>query len=244
MERVAAGPAPWALKGQITGPFTLLTGLCDQDKRLGYYSDAFREMAVKALALKAAWQTRFLAERQVPVMVFIDEPALAGLGSSAFISIAKDDIAADINEVAGAIRAAGGRAGVHVCANTDWPFVLGLEIDIISFDAHGYFDRFATCREEVTAFLDRGGVIAWGLVPTSDLAAIDRESADHLAATWEQQAGLLTGGTWDREALLARTLVTPSCGTGAMDTAHARRVLQLTHDLSALLRGQPPTTNG
>ena len=117
---VRAGQGFSALKGQVTGPFTLLSGLKDQDGRLGYYNPTIRDMAVKHIAMKAAWQVRFLKEAaDLPVLLFIDEPALAGLGSSAFISISKDDIAADLSEVVGAVHLAGGLAGVHVCANTD-----------------------------------------------------------------------------------------------------------------------------
>lgn len=229
-------PQIMALKGQITGPFTLLTGLADQDHRLGYYNDSFREMAVKALAMKGAWQVEFLKDLQVPVLVFIDEPALAGLGSSAFISIAKDDIAQDLGEVIGAIKQSGGLAGIHVCANTDWNFLLGLELDILSFDAHGFFDRLITCKEQIHAFLARGGVLAWGIVPTADIASIMAESAESLVALWEKQTDQLVGGAWDKTAILAQSMITPSCGTGAITLEAARKVLALTRDVSDAIR--------
>jgi len=235
---LAAERKPTAVKAQITGPFTLLTGLCDQDQRLGYYSETFREMAVRELAMKAAWQVEFLKEIGAPVIVFIDEPALAGLGSVAYISIAKDDIAADLNEVIAATHQAGGLAGIHVCANTEWPFVLSLDLDILSFDAYGYFDRLVTCRDDVLSFLDRGGIIAWGIVPTSDIAAIESETGESLAKKWEAQAELLETDGWDKRKLLEKTLVTPSCGTGAISAEHARKVLELTKDVSEILRNK------
>lgn len=229
-------PQILALKGQITGPFTLLTGLADQDHRLGYYNETFREMAVKALAMKGAWQVEFLKALQLPVIVFIDEPALAGLGSSAFISIAKDDIAQDLSEVIGAIKQAGGLAGIHVCANTDWNFLLGLDLDILSFDAHGFFDRLITCKEQIHDFLERGGVLAWGIVPTADVASIMNESCESLVALWERQTDLLAGGRWDKAAIVAQSMITPSCGTGAICLEAAQKVLALTRDVSAAIR--------
>ena len=229
-------PQIMAVKGQITGPFTLLTGLADQDHRLGYYNETFREMAVKALAMKGAWQVEFLKGLQLPVIVFIDEPALAGLGSSAFISIAKDDIAQDLTEVIGAIKQAGGLAGIHVCANTDWNFLLALDLDILSFDAHGFFDRLITCKEQIHDFLARGGVLAWGIVPTADVASIMSESCDSLVALWEKQTDLLMGGRWDKAAIVAQSMITPSCGTGALSREAAQKVLALTRDVSAAVR--------
>ncbi len=225
-----------ALKGQLTGPFTFLTGLSDQDHRLGYYDPTIREMAVKGLALKGAWQASFLKEQGYPVIVFIDEPALAGLGSSSFISIAKEDIAQDLSEVITAIHQASGLAGIHVCANTDWNFLLSLNLDILSFDAFGYFDRFVTSKDQIHQFLNRGGIIAWGIVPTTDKKDIEEATPDSLVRLWEEQAAKLTDSHRDLAAVLNQTLITPSCGTGSLSPELARKVLQLTRDVSGILR--------
>lgn len=237
-KRAVHHPEILALKGQITGPFTLLTGLADLDHRLGYYNPAFREMAVKALAMKGVWQVELLKDLQVPVLVFIDEPALAGLGSSAFISISKDDIAQDLSEVIGAIKQSGGLTGIHVCANTDWNFLLSLDLDVLSFDAFGFFDRLITCKEQIHAFMARGGVIAWGIVPTGDVASINNETCDSLVALWEKQVEALVGGAWDKKAIVAQSMITPSCGTGALPLAAATKVLALVRDVSAVIRGR------
>ncbi|MBU0481627.1 MAG: hypothetical protein KKG47_11035 [Proteobacteria bacterium] len=234
-EKVDPGKAV-ALKGQITGPFTQLTGLQDQDKKLGYYNPSLREMIVQGLALKAAWQIRFLKDPGLPVIVFIDEPALAGLGSSAFISISRDDIGQDIGQVTAAIHDAGGLAGVHVCANTDWTLLLRSDLDVISFDAHGFFDRFITCREDIYTYLDRGGIIAWGIVPTGSSELVASETTDSLVAKWESQAAEMASEKWDAPAILSQTLITPSCGTGSLDPASAEKVLRMTSEVSETLR--------
>ncbi len=236
-ERLADLPGLIAVKGQITGPFTMLTGITDRRERLGYYDPAIRDMVVKGLAMKAAWQVRLLAAHTTkPVLLFIDEPALAGLGSSAFISVSLDDLRRDLSEIIEAIHRAGGLAGIHVCANTDWELLLGMDPDILSFDAYGYFDRLAPLRSQVHAYLDRGGIIAWGIVPTSREEEIMGESAASLVDRWEEQADTLTDDSRDRSALLAQTLITPSCGTGSLTPDLARRVLELTREVSMLLR--------
>jgi len=228
--------SPTAVKGQVTGPFTLLTGLSDVQHKLGYYDESFRDMAVKCLAMKAAWQVNFLRSFNVPTIIFIDEPALAGLGSSAFISIDKDDIAADLSEVISAIQQAGGMAGIHVCANTDWSFLLSVGLDILSFDAYGFFDRLAACKNDVYSFLDKGGIIAWGLIPTADEKLIASETSASLAARWESNIEELADGNWDKAAIFERSLITPSCGTGALTLEAATKVLELTRDVSKILR--------
>lgn len=236
VEKVGGQPGVVAVKGQITGPFTLLTGLSDQDNRAGYYDPALREMMVKGLAMKAAWQVTMLGSTGLPAILFIDEPALAGLGSSSFISISREDIAQDQTEMIEAIHTAGGLAGVHVCANTDWPLLLSLDYDILNFDAYEYFDRLVSSRREVYGFLERGGIVAWGIIPTSREESIREETTESLVARWEEQAGQLSDGKWDLPALLGQSLITPSCGTGTLSAELATRVLHLTRDVSESLR--------
>jgi methionine synthase II (cobalamin-independent) len=226
-----------ALKGQITGPFTMLTGVHDRQDRLGYYNDTIHDIVVKGLAMKGAWQALFLhRQSSLPALVFIDEPALAGLGSSSFISIGADNIRADINEVTAAIHSVGGLAGVHVCANTQWDILLGSDIDILSFDAYGYFDRLILLPEQLHNFLDQGKILAWGIVPTSEHEAIEKETCESLVSLWEKQAEQLCKQGRDKAAILRQTLITPSCGTGSLPPVLARKVLDLTRDVSATLR--------
>jgi methionine synthase II (cobalamin-independent) len=236
LKEAVAGKTVAAVKGQMTGPFTLLTGLHDREGRAAYYEPTIREMVVKGLSLKAAWQVQVLAQSQAPVILFIDEPALAGLGSSAFLSVSLDELGQELNEIIGAAQAAGGMVGIHVCANTDWEFLLSTSLDIVSFDAYGFFDKLAACKDALYAFLERGGIIAWGLVPTSEKEYIEQETAESLLARWEAQAAQLVGGAWDYKSLLRQTLITPSCGTGSLSLTHAKKVLALTGDLSKLLR--------
>ena len=226
-----------AVKGQVTGPFTMLTGISDTDKKLGYYNPILRDIVVKGLAMKASWQIRFLQEAyDVPVLLFIDEPALAGLGSSSFISVSVDDIAQDLQEMTTAIHATGGLAGVHVCANTDWNILLASAIDILSFDAYSFFDKFVTCKKQVHAFLEQGSLIAWGIIPTAEPDFIRQETCESLVLRWEKQVSQLSGGNWDAVTLLRQTIITPSCGTGSLAPDLAQKVLRLTKDVSTALR--------
>jgi len=227
-----------AVKGQITGPFTALTGLQDQDQRISFYNPSLREMVVQGLALKSAWQVNLLKETGLPVILFIDEPALAGLGSSSLITISQEDIAHDLSQVTEAIHGAGGLAGVHVCANTEWNLLLSSDIDIISFDAYSFFDRFITCLDQIHSFMERGGIIAWGIVPTSEEDVIIEETTESLVAKWEEQAAQLNNERWTTAAILGQTMITPSCGTGSLSLELAEKVLKLTSEVSAILRGK------
>ena len=229
---------PVAIKGQITGPVTFGTGLTDQTGRAIFYDDRLRDAAVKLLSQKARWQVRRLSRFGGHVMVFIDEPALAGFGSSAFIGIDRGDVTACLAEVIEGIHIEGGLAGVHVCANVDWSLLLESSVDIISFDAYSHFDRFILYADQIRRFVESGRILAWGIVPTSPPEAIETETAPSLVDKWLGQAEAVEALGIDRSKLLAQTLITPSCGTGSLSRAHAEKVLKLTREVSSRLRAK------
>jgi len=237
-QAAAAGDALAAVKGQITGPFTFATSVVDADDRAVFYDEQLRDIAVKLIATKARWQARRLAELGRPVIIFFDEPGLTAFGSSAFISISREEVMACFTEVIEAVQAEGALAGVHVCANAEWSIILDSPADIVSFDAYSYFDKFLLYADEIVRFLNQGRILAWGLVPTSDAAAINKETVDSLADTWEEQAARIQGLGIERAVIADQSLITPSCGTGSLDLETARRVLELTAGLSARLRRQ------
>ncbi len=227
---------PRAVKGQVTGPFTFATGLADQDKRALFYDEQLRDVVVKLLAMKAKWQVRRLSKFGCPVIVFIDEPALAGVGSSEFISVSRDDIALCLAEVIEAVQTEGGLAGVHVCANTDWSLVLESAVDIVSFDAYSYFDRFILFAEPLKKFLAAGKIIAWGIVPTLRAEDIETENVDSLTQRWREKLGQVEALGFTAGELLAQSLITPSCGAGSLSIDQAVKVLQLTQGVSERIR--------
>jgi len=229
---------PVALKGQITGPVTLATGLTDQHKRALFYDDRLLDVVIKTIAMKARWQAEKLSQWDALALIFIDEPSLAGFGTSAFISISKEDVSRVLSEVIDAIHQGGGLAGVHVCANTDWSLILDSAADILSFDAYSFFDRLALYEESLKAFFNQGRILAWGIVPTSSSQDVAGETASSLATKWESQASQLEALGIERTKILTQSLITPSCGTGSLTLDEAIKVLEMTRGVSQTLRSQ------
>jgi methionine synthase II (cobalamin-independent) len=225
---------PVALKGQITGPFTMLTGLKDKTGRLAYFNPSLREAVVKCLALKARYQVEAMKALAADVLLFLDEPALSGFGSSALVGIPREDVISDLSEVIEAVHAAGGLAGIHVCANTDWSLVLEAPTDILSFDAYSYFDRIVLFKKQLAEFLLREKIIAWGLVPTLSENDLRTEDVAGLKARWDDQTDQL--GV-DPERIKRQSLITPSCGTGLLPVELSHRAMALTRELSTAIRG-------
>lgn len=223
-----------ALKGQVTGPFTLLAGLKDQDGRALLFDERFQDILPKLIAFKAKWQIGFLKEFGVPVIVFLDEPGLAGFGSSAFITVSAELVTRIFTEVTAAIHSAGALAGIHVCANTDWLLAFGSGFDIINFDSYGYFDKFALYEKELAEFIGRGGNIAWGVVPTLDSDSIASETPESLFARWNAQARRLVSEKIPAGRIRSQSLFTPSCGCGSLPEPAAEKVLDLLKEFEAI----------
>ena len=231
------GEKPLAVKGQIPGPFSLGTSVKDAAGRPIFYDAQLRDILVKLLALNARWQARTLAGLAgAPAIVFIDEPGLAGFGSSEFISVSREDVAESLGEVVAAVHAEGALAGIHVCANTDWGLVIDTGVDVVNFDAFAYFDRFVLYPQKIREFFEAGRILAWGIVPTLDPEDIERATVDGLVKRWEEQAETLAGIGVARRCLTDQVLITPACGTGALSPEQAERILGLASGVSAALQ--------
>jgi methionine synthase II (cobalamin-independent) len=233
----ALSSSPRALKGQITGPFTLATGIKTPDGRAVFYDPALRDLVVKLLALRAAWQTEFLANKGYPVIVFLDEPALAGFGSSAFVGVSREEVQLVLEEVAQEIRARGGIPGTHVCANTEWDLLISSGFEILNFDAFDYLDRFLLYEKEIATFLSSGANVAWGIVPTLKAEALEEARAEILCEKLKggferlEKQGLSAG------KILTASLFTPSCGMGTLREDLVPKALSLLRKVHEIFAG-------
>lgn len=225
-----------AVKGQITGPFTLLAGLKDHRDRALLYDERLRDVVTKHLAMKAKWQIGQLKSLGCPVILFLDEPALAGFGSSAFISVSAELIGQILKEVIDAVHQEGAMAGIHICANTDWNIAFDSSVDIINFDAYKYFDKFSLYGKAFTRFIEEGRIVAWGMVPTTDASAIEQVSAEGLADLWFKHIQELSSSEVPVKKILSQSLFTPSCGCGSLPEPSAERVVLTTRELGLIMQ--------
>ncbi len=226
-----------ALKGQVTGPISFCTAVKDQENKDIFYNDQLRDAAIKKLAMSARWQAKEFSKRGALPIIFIDEPALSGFGTSAYITITKEDVTSSFDEITREIHSENGLAGVHVCGNTQWDMLLNADIDIISFDAFAYFDRFILYPDAIKTFIDRGGILAWGIVPTLEPEKLEVQTTPMLFDLLNSHIDVLCNKTQiDRRTLLSQSLVTPSCGTGSLSLELAKKALRLTKEVSDQFR--------
>ena len=106
----------------------------------------------------------------------------------------------------------------------------------MNFDAFGFGETIAMYPQAVKALLERGGAIAWGVVPTS--LAIREQTPEKLVAHFEKMADNLASKGIDKQQILEQAIITPSCGTGSMEVADAQKVFQTLRSVSQALRAK------
>jgi len=233
LEEIVRREPPPFIKGQVTGPITLGLTLKEQGGTAAFFNPDLRDMLVKLVAMKARWQEETLKRLlpQAETIIFLDEPILSSYGS-AFMNVSREEVISALRE---AIAPLQGFKGVHICGNTDWPMIMEIGLDIIDFDAFYYLSSFLLYAEQLQAFLEGGGAIGWGIVPTDEEALKNVEPSDLASTLTEGMDQLVTEGIG--QALLSeRSLITPSCGTGSLSEAGARTAYQVTAEVAAILR--------
>ena len=219
------------IKGQITGPISFGLSLTDQERKPIFYDPTLRDILVKHLSLKARWMEKKFNDLfpGIPTIIFFDEPSLSSFGS-AFSSLNREDVIHSLNECFNAVK---GLKGIHCCGNTDWSVLLSTNLDILSFDAYGYLETLSLYPKELRTFLERGGILAWGIVPTNE--DVLKEEAKSLVRRLKEGVKNLSKKGID-QTLLQRAILTPSCGTASLPIPLSEKVCQLTAEVSKRLR--------
>lgn len=234
--KALGGKRPF-VKVQTTGPCSFALTIVDQNKRAMFYNEEFRDVIVKALAMKCRWQIQKFKPFADNIICFIDEPILSAFGSSTYVSVKREDVVALVNECVEAVHKDGGLAGVHCCGNTEWSILIDAGVDIVNFDAFEFGETIAMYPEAVKKHLAKGGMLAWGVVPTS--AKIREVTAaglvDKLEAVMEnlaQKAGV------SKQQIVEQAFITPSCGTGSLAVADAEKVFTTLREVSQVMRSK------
>jgi len=95
-------------------------------------------------------------------------------------------------------------------------------------------DTMLIYKKEVRTFLERGGIMAWGIVPTTD--SIKDVTIGDLMDKMTSAVDRLVDSGIDQKLIIENSLITPSCGTGTMPLAEAEKAMTLTHELTIKLK--------
>lgn len=216
-----------AVKVQLTGPVTLARALVAAGAEPAV-ARAVAGPAVRARA-RALGDAVEAAAPDAPLVAFLDEPGLLG-GPAPELG----DPEAVIDLLSSALATWETRAvtGVHCCGETDWKALLQAGPRILSAPVGAGLTASAG---PLAAFLERGGWVAWGAVPT------DRPLGDSVSHGWRelsaQWCALVQAGC-DPVRIRRQALVTPACGLAQHDLPQVARVFELTQALSSRIHDQ------
>ena len=225
-------PPPDWVKGQVTGPISWGLTVVDQNRRPILYEEVLADAIAKHLRLQARWQEQALRQVCEHTIMSVDEPYMSSFGS-AYVSLGREQAIELLEEVFSGIQ---GLKMVHCCGNTDWSLLLETSVDILNFDAYAYAVNLALYPEQIAAFLDRGGTLAWGITPNTP-DAYD-ETVETLVDRLLGAMDLLVQKGLHRDDILQASLVTTSCGLGSLSEDLAEHILALTAGVSQAMRAR------
>jgi hypothetical protein len=222
-----------AIRGQLEGPISFGLNVLDQDKRPIIFDDTVRPFMYEFMARRINVQLTRLKKINLNAFMFIDEPGLQFL----FSALSGYDSTAARTDMAEFLSMVEPPRGIHLCGNPDWDFLLNLDLDILSLDVYLNGAIFANYAQSIKRFLDRGGVIAWGLVPTN-YEPFEVETAQSLAGRLEEIWSILSSKGIDRDWLLAQSLLSPAtcCLVNPDGEKTVEKAFKRVQDLSARLR--------
>ncbi len=194
-----------AIRGQLEGPISFGFNVKDQDNRPIIFDDSVRPFMLEFMAQRVNTQLRRLKLMNENAFMFIDEPGLqfvfsgvSGYGEAA----AKRDLETFFSYIERP-------RGVHLCGNPDWDFLLGLDLEVLSLDMYSNGERFVSYVKSIRRFLDRGGVIIWGMIPTQT-ENFQKQGLEELAGRLKSLWNTLDKAGIDRDFLLSRSLLSPA----------------------------------
>jgi len=194
-----------AIRGQLEGPISFGLNVHDLDDRPIIFNDVVRPFMLEFMARRVNVQLQRLKERNSNAFMFVDEPGLQFIFSG-LAGYGDLTAKADMEEFFALIDRP---RGVHLCGNPDWDFLLGLDLDVLSLDMYSNGEMFVSYAKSLRRFLDRGGVIIWGIVPTN-FEPFAKENLDsleqRLLTLWES----LDRQGIDRDFLLSRSMLSPA----------------------------------
>ena len=194
-----------AIRGQLEGPISFGFNILDQDERPILFDDTVRPFMFEFMAKRLNVQLDRLKEINKNAFMFVDEPGLQFLFSAmtGYENIrAKGDLDQFFSQV-------NRPRGIHLCGNPDWDFLLNLDLDVLSLDIYTNAEIFASYAPAIQRFIDKGGIIVWGIVPTG-FEAFDQEKMSTLIKRLESVWKVLWGKGIDRQQLIECSMLSPA----------------------------------
>jgi hypothetical protein len=216
------------VKFQLTGPVTFGIAL----HASGVPADLAFATAAAAVRARSLALIELLDVRlpQCQRVVFLDEPGLTGALDRTF-PVATDEALDVVSGVLAALEQSA-ITGIHCCGPADWKLVMEAGPQVLSLPLDSEVEAAAG---SLAQFLERGGWVAWGVVPT------DRPLGTTPEFLWRQLSQLwcrLVQEGCDPVKLRTQAMITPACGLAGHGVTQAEQVMEFCTDLAERLHDQ------
>ena len=218
------------IKLQSVGPVTLGVALIDAGV------DPATAFKIAGEAVGAQVQALVSEARRrvpdAPIVFVLDEPSLTRAMHPGFPLLPDQTIDLLSGGLATATSAGAAVNGIHCCGAVDWTLALHAGPDLVSLPATADVMPDAAA---LAGFLDRGGWVAWGVVPTDRPFGGRPETHWHrLNAAWT----VLTAGGCDPVRLRTQAILTPACGLASHGEAQVPVVMALVRRVAERVQDQ------
>jgi len=194
-----------AIRGQLEGPISFGFNVLDQDERPILFDDTVRSFMFDFMAKRINVQLARLRQLNPNAFMFVDEPGLQFL-FSAMAGYGDLKAKGDMDQFFAQVDRP---RGIHLCGNPDWDFLLNLDLDVLSLDVYTNAEVFAAYARSIAKFLDRGGIVVWGIVPTG-FEAFGQEEIPGLTLRLETVWKALWSKGIDRQRLISQAMLSPA----------------------------------
>jgi hypothetical protein len=151
-------------------------------------------------------------------LIYLDEPGMYALDRSDPRHLL---VLQELRLLVVALQNEGAMVGIHCCSNTDWAALLDLGVNLISADARLSLDALLDSGESLQRFVDAGGVLSLGIIPT-DLSASYR--VEELVDAVDTSLRATFGEERVYRDVASRSVLTPACGLAMRQVTDAERI--------------------
>ena len=220
----------------LLGPFTISQILNNVAEEQMLADKSYRKLFIQAVCVKALWAVeaiKLVSPETTPVVI-LEEPSLAKLGD---LRRENEDITTELvttllTRVIEKIKATGAIVAVQCFEKCDWTIPINAGADILSFDAYNNPNNLCIIPEQIVEFLDRGGKINWGIIPTKSDAMLKVLTIDEIASRlFSTMQGLVLAGV-PAAKVFNSALVSTQGNTDKLQIIFAEKALILATQLA------------
>jgi hypothetical protein len=195
-----------AIRGQVTGPVSFGFKVLDENLKPIIYNDEVKSILFDFIQKKVNYQYEMLKAKNPNAFVWVDEPGL-GYVFSGLSGYNDQQAKRDYYDF---VQGLSGPKGLHLCADVNLPYLLDLGVEILSFDAFqiGFMPKEYT--QSVYEFLNNGGIISWGIVPTHSSILSNGGSKDLVSILINYWNIISENTGLDQKQIAIQSLIAPS----------------------------------